>query len=403
MAMNIEHARGGDGDAGLSTPAAILANGAGLGMFPEGTWLTQGLKGDGTLGKDRRKQFYDFIGRKFYEFQLKTKGVLDSTAAIIHTTTDQEIIDTTRKETPLMELIPMETARGKVTSYDVLTARGAAYAQTEADSLTTTYMAPLSSTYVNATKNLTIWTGPSGWGDFALSALASQYPTRDARALAIRDMTWSLNETWENELLNGGTTLESAYNTGGHSGGESGFLGIRGEIIGSASTYASLNANKSGGSFDDTDIDSMIGNMVQLNVKPNLAVTDIGTWQKIKQLMMALVRYVNPETEIAWGLKALAWNTPYGVMPIIASKFMPTTSQQHEILFLDTKFLAQRVLLDSTMEMFAKTALQQTFVIKKFGVFIDKTDSVPHSWTYNTNPSTSLIGTSKMGRIYGIA
>jgi hypothetical protein len=101
-------------------------------------------------------------------------------------------------------------------------------------------------------------------------------------------------------------------------------------------------------------------------------------------------------------LKALAWNTPYGVIPIVASKFMNYGAGSHELLLLDTKFLAQRMLLDSTMEMFAKTSLQQTFVIKKFAGFIDKTQS--QTQTYNTNnfPSTTN-GTSKMARIYGIA
>jgi len=375
------------------TPAGILAGLVGLAAFPEGTVIYEGLKDNGELGKDFRQMYLGWIRKKMRLRSLRTKGFLDSTSAIVHTTTDQEIIDTTRRETPLLELIAQETARGKVANYDVLTARGSALGVTE----TVAAQTPASDTYVNASKTLGIFTAWGGWTDFGLAAMASQYPTRDARAIEIRNKTWSLNETDENEILNGGTTLESAFNAG-----SVGFNGIRAEIIGSSGTYAALQSNLAGADAADTDIDNMIAQMVQLNVKPNLAVTDLMTWQKIKQLMMSIVRYMNPETEIAWGLKALAWATPYGVMPFIGSKFMPTTSGSREIIFLDTKFLAQRLLLDSTMEMLAKVSIQQPFVIKRFFNFIDKTDSKPPTYTYNTNPS-STDATSKMGRIYGLA
>jgi hypothetical protein len=53
------------------------------------------------------------------------------------------------------------------------------------------------------------------------------------------------------------------------------------------------------------------------------------------------------------------------------------------------------------MEMLAKVALAQPFVIKKFGVPIDKTQS--YVQTYNTTSwPVTTTGTSKMGRIYNI-
>ena len=381
---------------GGAAPAAVLAGLVGLAAFPESTVIYEGLKDNGELGHDFRNMYLGWIRKKMRMRSLRTKGFLDSTSAIIHTTTDQEIIDTTRRECPLMELIAQETARGKVANYDVLTARANAYFATESIVAQT----PGSDTYVNASKSLGIATAWGGWTDFGMAAMASQYPTRDARAIEIRNKTWSLNESWENELLNGGTTLESAFNSGGPT--NVGFDGLRSEIIGSSGTYAALQVNMGGADVTDQDVDAMLANMVQLNVKPNLIITDLLTWQKIKQLMMSLARYMTPETEIAWGLKALAWATSYGVAPIIGSKFMPIAAGAKEIIFVDTKFLAQRLLLDSTMQMLAKVSIQQPFVINKFAVFIDKTDSLPPSYTYNTNPSTTTA-TSKMGRIYNLA
>lgn len=378
-------------------PAQILAGMVGLAAFPEGTVIYEGLRDNGELGKDYRGVYLGWIRKKMRMRSLKTKGYLDSTASIVHTTTDQEIVDTTRRETPMLELLPQETARGKVANYDVLTARASAYFALESIAAQT----PGSDTYANASKNISISTAWGGWTDFGLATMASQYPTRDARAIEIRNKTWSLNETNENELLNGSTTLESSYNSGGPA--NTGYIGQRGEIISSTGTSysASINVNMSNANVGDTDIDSVIANMVQQNVKPNLMVTDLVTWQKLKQLMMSLVRYMNPETEIAWGLKALAWATPYGVAPIIGDKFMPTTTGSREILFLDTKFLAQRLLLDSTMQMLAKVSIQQPFIINRFFNSIDKTDSAVQTYNYNANP-TGTSGTSKMGRIYGI-
>lgn len=356
--------------------------------LPEGTVIYAGLQDNGQLGPDYRRGFWTWTREAIQGRALRTKAVLDSTSAIVHTTTDQEIIDTTRKECPLMELLPQETARGKVASYDVLSARGAAVFIAETDAAQTA----ASDTYLNATKTLKIATAWGGWTDFGLSAMATAFPSRDARALEIRNKTWSQNELWENELINGSTTSGASSN---------GFVGVRAEIYTSQIANA-LNYNMNGGDFTDDDIDTVIAAMAQLNVKPNLILTDLMTWKKVKQLMMSITRYVNPETEIAWGLKALAWQTPYGVAPIVASKFMNYSSGSREMLFLDTKFLAQRILLDSTMEMLAKTTLQQPFVIKKFGVPIDKTQAYAQTYNNNSWPATTT-GTSKMGRIYNIA
>ena len=120
----------------MGSPADLLGQLAGLGMFPEGTVINEGLtKSDGmmpALGQDYRPWFLKWLRNRVWGQSLKRKAVIDSSSALIHTTTDQEIIDTTRRETPLMELIPMETARGKTTSYDVLTARGNASVRNEA-------------------------------------------------------------------------------------------------------------------------------------------------------------------------------------------------------------------------------------------------------------------------------
>jgi len=354
----------------------------GYGAWPEGSLIADGLK-----GIDRRKAYAKVI---------RKKAVLDTTAAIIHTTTDQQIVDTTRRETPLQELLPMETARGKTAAYDILKSRGAAAFVAETVTLSTG--SAVTDTYVNATVNLAILTATGGWTDFAIASMAAQYPSRDARALEIRNKTWTLNESWENELINGNQSAVSA--AAGLGGNLSlGFSGIRTFIYNSSSaptgTASDLLLSKGAAPIALGDIDTVLNNMVQINVKPNLSYTDLQTWQYIKGLFMTQARYVNPETEIAWGLRALGFQTPYGLLPIIADKFAPNLSGLREFGILDTKFLAQRILLDATFELFAKTTIQQTFVVKKFGSLIDKTDQVPGLYAGSSD-------TSKMGLIYGL-
>jgi len=362
--------------------------GYGYGAWPEGTLITDPLNARGQGAVDRRKAFTGLI---------RKKAILDTTQAIIHTTTDQQIIDTTRKETPLQELIPMETARGKTAAYDVLTSRTSGVFA--AETVTLSSGSGVTDSYTNATNTISILIAPGGWTDFAIASLAAQYPSRDARALEIRNKTLTLNENWENELING--NMSSAAN-GGLGGNLSlGFNGIRAEIYNTPAGFwtPATQLSKGANPVNTGDIDTVVNAQVQANVKPNLAYTDLITWQNIKGLLMTQVRYVNPETEIAWGLRAIGWQTPYGLLPIVADKFAPNLSGFREIGVLDTKFLAQRVLLDATFELLAKTTIQQPFIVKKFGNYIDKTDYNP---TQNLSGYVGLgqtSSTSKMGLI----
>lgn len=369
----------------------------GYGAWQEGTLVvdTLGVHPLNPTGKyiDRRKAFINAI---------RKKAVLDTTAAIIHTTTDQQIIDTTRRETPLQELIPMETARGKVLSYDVLLSRGAGAFVAETVTLSTG--SAVTDTYATANNTLAILTATGGWTDFAIAGLASQYPSRDARALEIRNKTWTLNENWENELINGQMSSPVGFIGGNLSSyGFNGFRATAYNSSGAQGAASNILLSKGGNPIAAGDIDNVVTNMVQYNVKPNLAYTDLVTWQYVKGLLMTQVRYVNPETEIAWGLRAIGWQTPYGLMPIIADKFAPNLSGRREFGILDTKFLAQRILLDATFELLAKTTLTQTFVDKKFGAYIDKTDIQPQpNMSGASIAAVQASGTSKMGLIFGL-
>src|SRR5271157_3795585 len=116
MAMRIDFAT----DPELQIKQAQPAYAFGYGAWPDGTLIYDPLG----VHKDANGRYVD--RRLAFTKLIRKKAALATTAAIIHTTTDQQIIDTTRRETPMQELIPMETARGYTISYDVLVNRGAA-------------------------------------------------------------------------------------------------------------------------------------------------------------------------------------------------------------------------------------------------------------------------------------
>lgn len=99
---------------------------------------------------------------------------------------------------------------------------------------------------------------------------------------------------------------------------------------------------------------------------PNLMITNLQTIDDIKALLQAYLRYQGPMTSIAWGLQAIEFEG----IPIVASKFMTTTSGSKEIYVIDTSVVKVAVALDMTMERLAKTNDSNKFMIKWYGALV---------------------------------
>ena len=352
----------------------------GYGMWPEGTVVY-----DPWRGIDYRKAFAKII---------RAKAVLDSSTALIHATTDQQVLDFTRIKTPLQELIPIETAKGKTAQYDVLTSRNAGGPVVE----TVTSLTAQTDTYTTATQNVILWLEVGGWTDFNLLALRNQYPPRDARALSIRNKLQDLAEEWENEMVNGNLSTElsntsaNSVRTYGGANFSAGFPGFRLLALNSSDKWDALLINSKGGNaVTAADINNMLTNAADYNIYYNLAITDGITHDYLRSIVMSHVRINDPTGPVAYGINALRWVHQDGVCNIVKSQFSPNVAGYRTIVFLDTTKLAQRILLDATVEMLAKTAPQQTFMIKKFGTVIDKFDAFANSSTGSRKSHIGLI------------
>ena len=348
---------------------------AGYGMWPDGTVVHDAFK-----KIDRRKAFAKAI---------RSKAVLDSTAAIIHATTDQQVLDYIRSRTPLQELIPTETNRGKTVSYDLLTSRNAGGPVAE----TVTTLTAQTDTYLSPSQNVIMWLEVGGWSDLVLAALASQYPPRDARALSIRNKLNLLAEEWECELING--NISSSYASAVYDGANFslGFPGLRLMALNSSEKWAgALVVSKGGNSVTATDINNLISTAGDSNIFYNLAITDAVTFDYIRSIAMSHVRYNDPSVgPLPYGIPGMNWVHPETVCRFMVDHFAPNVAAKREIIFVDTDMLAQRLLLDSTIELLAKTAPQQTFMVKKFGSLIDKYDAYANSSVGTRKSHVGLI------------
>ncbi|MFA7142694.1 MAG: DUF5309 family protein [Candidatus Dojkabacteria bacterium] len=275
---------------------------------------------------------------------------------------DSGVIDITRRFTPIKALIPKVTNLGLTANYFRITAREDGTwgkedpALEEADD--TSKLESEVIRYCRITGRVT-GVAQSGGAHFA-----------NTMRREMMNKTQSLNETIEDTLLNGNNNT-NPYQPNG--------LRV---LVGTDS--AANTENLSGADPTMEDIDDMVNKCFIDKGAPNLLITDPFTASKLKRQIMQTVRYTDPYTTVAWGLKALSVNTVVGEIPLIVSQFMPTTASAREILVLNTRFLEQRVLQDITFERLAKTSDSEKFMLKVYMTLI------------NTFPEG-------MGKIYGCA
>lgn len=256
---------------------------------------------------------------------------------------DQDVVDITRKMTPLLTLIPKVTNKGKAAYYYRITARAAAAWGGEDPSLTE---ADDTGTESNSSiKYLRTVGRVTGVAQIAGAHFESSMQRQ------VINKVQSLNEAMEEEMLVGTNTA-----TFGHDGLQ--------QILTSNSSDLSAAITLS-------DVEDLVDDCLDDKGAPNLLITDYHTVTALKRQMMDYVKYV-PTAELAWGLKTVAINTSVGDIPIIGSQFMPTTPGSRRIFCVNTNYLQQRVLQDITFERLAKTSDSEKFMLKTYRTFINK-------------------------------
>lgn len=259
---------------------------------------------------------------------------------------DQDVIDITRRYTPLLGMIPKVTNQGMTANYYRLTARASPTWGTERGALTdaddTRELASTPIKYCRIRGTVT-----------DVGEVAGQH-FYDAMQAEIAAKIQSMNEELEDVLINGDA---STYPL---------------EPNGLIKLCTSNNTNMNSTEISLADVKNTVHECYMDKGRPNLIITDAFTAGKLEQQMMDFVKYTNPTMNLGWGLEAMTINTVIGRLPIIVSQFMPTTANQRRILVVDTNMIQWRVLQDIMFQRLAKTGDEESFYLKTYRTLINK-------------------------------
>ena len=283
---------------------------------------------------------------------------------------DPRVVDTTRKYTPLVELIPRVTNMGMTADYNQLTAKGAAITAAEDSALTEaddTY--DRQSTAIKFIYSVGRVTGPSiaampSWilaglntqgGSGVSSGGFSDAGSTNAKQLAVLTKTRAIREKEESLIVNGDASTDATQ-----------FSGIV-KLMGATNTV-----DKNTSALALSDIDTAIQYAYDDGGRPNLAVCSSSVYTDLLGLLTAKVGYMQPVQQVFWGFSAIVLNTMVGQIPVIPSMYLSNTSGSKAIYFLDMSVVEMRVLQDLTYEDLAKTNDSEKFMLKIYEALIIK-------------------------------
>ena len=344
----------------------------------------------GLNGYDMRKSIgqdvmsgEEFTLRKALSTTLSTYSA-GTLPVLIPVYVDPEIIDETRRATPLCEMIPRVTNYGLTASYNIITAIATAQALGEDPAF-----AAQDDTYSRRTVTMKYLfshgrvTGPM----FAASKpqlAAGGYV--DALSLDVKNKTIALKRLEESMILLGDSATDwtEPVNSAtiNHSYSFNGLYNIITDAnsctLGGASGYGT---DMAGASLSIPAIRTGIRTARTAGGEPNLIVMDYASYDAMKALIQDQLRYVSTQT-IAWGITTVSFEG----IPIIASRFLSTTAGTgamtpatgRSVFILDTNVIEMRVLQDVTYEDLAKVNTSKGFVVYEYLALVVKAPKFNH-------------------------
>ncbi len=297
---------------------------------------------------------------------------------------DPEIVDLTRRATPLVELIPRVTNYGLTADYDQITALGTAQwllqDATESEQDDTYVRRSVPMRYLYSIGRVT------GQMFAASKQFLSSGGYVDALSLEVKNKTLSLKRMEESTIFLGDTIAAwtEPVNSSTVPLGRS-FDGLY-NIITDANSCglggsASYRTDMNGASLGIDNIRTGIRTCRTAGGEPNLMACDYATYDVIKQRIQDQLRYVSTST-IAWGITTVSFEG----IPIIASRFLSTTAgtgamtpaNGRSLFILDTNVIEMRVLQDVSYEELAKTNDSIKFHLKVYEALVVKAPQFNH-------------------------
>lgn len=329
------------------------------------------LSGDGYRGV-----FYEARQANLKALRTDTGSGGATTEALIPVFIDPRIVDISRKQTPLVELMPRVSNQGIVAAFVRVTAKESATTALEDGALE-----EQSFTRVQQNKAIKYLysvgrvTGPaqqaipaytlggfqsqgSGLGGNAFSDSQAPNAMQQEVLLAAR----ALKEFEENLLVNGNSTTSVGPGPNGS------------EFDGFVTQQGTTNQlDLSGAELTWDDVENTVKLAFNQGGQPNLAVASPSALVALRSIMIDTLRIMPGDnaTELAFGISAqVVLHTIVGKIPVIPSRFLSDTAGQRSIYFLDMDWMEIRVLLDMVFEELAKTNDSRKFMLKMYETFI---------------------------------
>lgn len=353
-----------------------------FGNLPNETIYHNGARGSWnketkSFDVDLRPQLKSAFDLGFKALETTSGGAGTAGYAMVPVYIDPRVVDTTRKYTPLVELIPRVSNMGVTADYNKITAKGGATTLAEDGSVsetTTTYdRASTAIKYIYAVGRVTgqaiaaipayILEGlqPAGGATGAFSPSSAP----NAKQMEVLVKTREVREKEEDLIVNGNaTTSGSTHGVKGANGTEyDGIIALQG---------TNNMTNKGGAALTLDDIHVAIQAAFDDGGRPNLGVVSSAVYTDLLKLLTAKIGYLQPQKEVFWGFSTIVLNTMVGEIPVIPSMFVASTAGSKRAYFLDMSVWEMRVLQDLTYEDLAKTNDSEKFMLKIYEALICK-------------------------------
>lgn len=280
---------------------------------------------------------------------------------------DPQVIDISRKYTPLVEIVPRVTNKGLYAEWSTIS-KGSAFVAAEDAALSevndTYSRESVAIRYLYAVGRVTgqaiaatpsfIMQGmnPSGFnGGFGADEVAET-----AKQIEVLAKARALKELEEDLIINGDVDTTGEYDG----------------IVQIFTDNSGNNVAMSTGAFDLSDINHAIQLAFDDGGRPNVAVCSSEVYSDLEALIQAKQGFVPIAKNVFWGYETLTLQTMVGQIPVIPSMFMSNNTGKKAIYFLDLSVVEMRVLQDMTYEPLAKTNDSEKFMLKIYEALIIK-------------------------------
>jgi len=327
-------------------------------------------------GVDLKSQLNDSFSAGLKAHGTTAGGAGTAGYAMIPVYVDPKIVDLTRKRTPLVEILPRVTNKGMYADYNVITAKGGAFAQAEDGVLTetdTTYdrkSTAIKFLYaVGRVTGQSIAAQPSyilqGMESSSASGPFNDQSASNAKQQEVLVKARELRELEENMILNGNATT-SAIGTNPNGTEFDGLITLQG---------TTNKVDKNTASLVLADIDTAIQYAYDDGGRPNLAIASSSAYSDLLTLLQNRIGYMQSSKSVFWGFSAITLNTMVGEIPVLPSMFLSNTSGSKAIYFIDLSVVEVRVLQDMTYQELAKTNDSDKFMLKVYETLINRAPS----------------------------